>query len=76
MMEATLSIIRWILIVSSFEAAILWKEEEFIVQKGCYRFKDGDEEQTLEGDHSKKIYGETYWSGINHEPNNPIFIGV
>ena len=51
-----------------FEAAILWREEEFIVQKGCYRFKDGDEEQILEGDHSKKIYGETYWSGSIMSP--------
>ena len=51
-----------------FEAAILWREEEFIVQKGCYRFKDGDEEQTLEGNHSKKIYGETYWSGSTMSP--------
>ena len=51
----------------TFEAAIFWREE-FIVQKGYYRFKDGDEEQTLEGDHSKKISGETYWSGSTMSP--------
>ena len=51
-----------------FEAAILWREEELIVQEGCYRFKNGDEEHTLEGDHSKKIYGETYWSGSIMSP--------
>ena len=51
-----------------FETAILWREEELIVQEGCYRFKNGDEEHTLKGDHSKKIYGETYWSGSIMSP--------
>ena len=51
-----------------FEVTILWREENLTVQEACYHFRDENKMMTLKGDHSKKIYGETYWSGTTMSP--------
>ena len=51
-----------------FEVTFLWREENLTVQTACYHFKDRNKKKTLEGDHSKKIYGEPYWSGTTKSP--------
>ena len=52
----------------TFNAAILWREGKLMIQKAYYRFKDGNKELTLEGNHSKNIYGEPHWSKSNASP--------
>ncbi len=52
-----------------FEATVLWRDEELFVQNACYHFfEDENKVQTLEGKHSKKIYGEPYLSGTTEGP--------
>ena len=52
----------------TFDAAIVWRDENLFIQKACYRFEDGNGVQILEGKHSEKIYGEPYWSGSTMSP--------
>ena len=52
-----------------FNASILWKDGDLVVEGNPYRVKYGNVEAiVLEGTYSNKVYGEPHWSGTLSGP--------
>ena len=52
-----------------FNASILWHNDGLVVEGNPYRVKYGNTEAIAHGgNHSKKLYGEPYWSGSTNSP--------